>query len=65
VPNSSYVTIKIYDIAGRELIKLINQKMNKGIYTVEFNGNNFASGIYFCQMVSGNFVKVQKLALVK
>jgi hypothetical protein len=65
VPNTSFVTIKIYDITGREIRKLVNQNITKGIYIVEFNGSDLASGIYFCQMRAGNFVKVQKLALVK
>lgn len=65
VPNLCFVTIKIYDITGREITKLVNQNQTKGIYTVQFDGSGFASGIYFCQMVAGKFVKVLKLALVK
>jgi hypothetical protein len=65
VQGSSFVTIRIYDILGREIKLLVNQKLDKGIYFAEFDGSNFASGIYFCKMVAGNFVKVQRLALIK
>lgn len=65
IPNSSIVTIKIYDLLGREVKQLLNQRMNKGTWTVEFDANNLASGIYFCKMVAGDFLKVRKLALIK
>ena len=46
IPNSGFVTLKVFDITGREAALLINQKLNQGLYQKEFNAGNFASGVY-------------------
>ena len=55
----------VYDILGREVTKLVNEKLKPGTYEVEFDGSNYASGVYFYKMVTDGFVDVKKMLLVK
>ena len=65
IPKSGLVTIKIYDVLGREVKTIVNEFKKAGIYKVEFNGFNLASGIYIYTMRAGNFVESKKLILLK
>jgi photosystem II stability/assembly factor-like uncharacterized protein len=65
LPKDGFVTLKIYDITGREIAKLVNEQKPAGNYTVLFNGSNFASGVYFYRIQSGDFVQVKKMVLIK
>ena len=65
IPQDGLVTIKIYDLLGRELIKLVNENLKAGYYSATFNGQNFASGIYFYRIQSNNFVQTKKMVLIK
>ncbi len=65
LPKAGDVELKIYDVLGREVATLVNEVKQAGIYTVEFNASNFASGIYFYTMKSGDFNAVKKMVLVK
>jgi hypothetical protein len=55
----------IYDITGREIVRLADGMMNPGSYEFTFNGNNLASGVYFVRLISGNYEQAQKLLLLK
>jgi len=57
--------LKIYDITGREIQTLVNEKLNPGTYEVTFDGSNFASGVYFYQLRSGDFINTKKFILLK
>ena len=59
------VNIAIYDIRGRMVAELVNQKHDQGQYKVTWDADMNASGVYFVQMVAGNTMKTQKLMLVK
>jgi len=59
------VKITIFDINGRKLEKLVDQMLNTGSYKVDFNGDNYASGIYYYQIESGSFVQTKKMILIK
>ncbi|MCX7833373.1 MAG: alpha/beta fold hydrolase [Ignavibacteria bacterium] len=59
------VTIKIYDMTGREVQQLLNQNMTSGTYEVVWNASNFASGVYFYQLVAGNYKEIRKMMLIK
>jgi hypothetical protein len=59
------VSLNIYDITGREIQTLVNEKLNPGTYEVMFDGSNLSSGIYFYQLRSGEFVETKKLILLK
>lgn len=70
VPQTSRVTLKIYDALGRELETLVDAKQAPGTYSVSFDGSRFPSGVYFCAMsgVSADgqrFISVDKMVLVK
>jgi ligand-binding sensor domain-containing protein len=65
VPKSGLVTIKVYDILGREIATLVNGEKPTGNYNVEFNASRLSSGIYFYRMQAGNFVETKKLLLLK
>jgi len=63
--KTSDVKLIIYDITGREIQTLIKEKLNPGTYEVTFDGSNFASGVYFYQLRSGDYVETKKLVLLK
>jgi hypothetical protein len=60
-----WTELKIYDITGREIQTLVNEKLNPGTYEVTFDGSNYASGVYFYQLKTGDFVQTKKLVLLK
>jgi hypothetical protein len=65
----SFVSIKIYNVLGKEVSSLVNEDMNEGTYSLIFNGSNLSSGMYFCKMTiennSGITAKTMKIILVK
>lgn len=65
LPKSGYVSIKVYDIMGRELLTLISQEQKAGEYSIRFNGNNLSTGIYFYRMETNGFSQTKKFVLVK
>jgi hypothetical protein len=65
LPKAELVTIKIYDIIGKEISTLINRTQNAGYYEVNFNAGKLSSGIYFYKMVAGDFVSIKKLVVLK
>lgn len=72
LPENMFVTLKVYDIAGREVASLINEALSSGKQTVQFNAAGLSSGIYFYKIVatnpnsySGNFSKTMKMMLLK
>ena len=50
---------------GNEVAELVNEKQNAGGYSVEFDGSNFASGIYFYKLETGSFVETRRMMLIK
>ncbi len=58
-------TLKIYNSLGAEAATLVNELKSPGTYEVEWNAAGFASGIYFCEIKSGNFRSVRKIILMK
>lgn len=65
VTKTGNVTIKVFDITGREVATLVNEKLNAGTYTVDFNASNLTSGTYFYKMTADNFSQTKKMVLVK
>ncbi len=61
----SRVSLKIYDLLGREVAMLVNGEMPAGMHEVPFDASRFASGIYFYRLKAGNFVATKKLILLK
>jgi hypothetical protein len=65
LPMISYVTLKVYDILGREVKTLINGIQQAGTHSVIFNAAGLSSGVYFYRLNSANFVQTKKLIVIK
>ncbi len=65
VLESNYVTLKIYDVLGKEIAILINEYKQNGSYLVEFNSADLPSGIYYVKMQTGNFIDLKKMLILK
>jgi len=62
---SSFVTLKVYDLLGREVATIVNENRPAGYYTVEFDATNLASGLYFYTLKAGDFTDTKKMLVVK
>lgn len=65
IPVSGVVTLKVFDLLGREVARLMNEEQQAGVYSVQFEGKNLSSGLYFYQLQSGSFISVKKMMLLK
>ena len=65
IPELSFVTLKVYDVLGREVAILVNEKKSVGSYEVEFNATSLPSGVYFYRLQAGSFVETKKMVLMK
>jgi hypothetical protein len=65
VPTQGLVTLKVYDLAGKEVANLVNEVKPAGSYNIEFNGVKLSSGIYLYRLTSGNTVITNKMTLIK
>jgi photosystem II stability/assembly factor-like uncharacterized protein len=65
--NTSYLVLKVFDLNGKEVTTLINQKQNSGSYSINFDANkyNLSSGIYFYTLQTDNFKEAKKMILIK
>jgi len=59
------VTLKVYDVLGKEVATLVNEEKSSGNYEVEFNASNLSSGVYFYKLISGNFSQTKKMLLLR
>ncbi|MFA3784084.1 T9SS type A sorting domain-containing protein [Melioribacteraceae bacterium 4301-Me] len=65
LPEYSYVVIKVFDILGREVKKIVSDYFIAGKHSVEFNAGNLSSGIYFYQLITDKTTKTMKMLLQK
>ncbi len=65
IPSNGFVSLKVYDISGKEVMTLVNKNMTVGSYAVDFNGALLSSGVYFYRLEAGSFVETKKMMLVK
>jgi hypothetical protein len=63
--KAGYVTLKVYDVLGKEVRTLVNEYKTAGAYDVMFTMNNLPSGIYFYKLTSGNQSEIKKMLLLK
>jgi hypothetical protein len=59
------VTLKVFDIMGKEVATLVNEQQTAGYYTVNFNASVLSSGVYFYRIQSENLMQVKKMTLIK
>jgi hypothetical protein len=65
LPRASQVTLSVFDMLGREVSVLVNDRRDAGVHEVEFNGATLPSGVYFYRLQAGDFVHLKKLVLLK
>ena len=62
IPKNGMVTLKVYDVLGKEITTLVNEVKNPGKYIVEFNASNLSSGTYFYRIQAGDFVSIKTVS---
>lgn len=65
IPQTSFTTLKVYSVTGKEVATLINEEKTPGVYEVSFDGKGLSSGIYFYKLQSGSFSDIKKMILLK
>ncbi len=65
ISTQVYVTLKIYDMLGREIATLVDGVNSPGIHTVSWNASHMSSGVFLCRLRAGNFIDVKKMILLK
>ncbi len=65
LPENSYVNLKIYDVLGREVAKLVEEYQEAGYKSVEFDALNLTSGVYFYKLYAGNYTSIKKMLLLR
>ena len=65
IPKSSLVTLKVYDISGKEIVSLVNESLQAGEHTIQWDSQGSPSGIYMYKITAGNFTETKKMILLK
>jgi lysophospholipase L1-like esterase len=65
IPHAGIVSLKVYDLIGREVGNLVNERQEPGTYSVNFHTSKLSSGMYIYQLTSGKFTQTKKMMLVK
>jgi Secretion system C-terminal sorting domain len=65
LPKSNHVKLIIYDVLGREITVLVNQKQKAGSYEVDWDATNYPSGVYFYKLVTESYSETKKMVLLK
>jgi len=65
ITSAQYISLKVYNILGKEITTLINERQNAGNYEVTFDGSDLSSGIYFYKLEAESFVETKRMMLLK
>jgi hypothetical protein len=65
IPQRSFVSLKVYDVLGNIVTALVEMEKSTGEYEIEFDGSELTSGIYFYQLIAGNYLETKKMLLLK
>ena len=65
IPKNGFVTLKIYDVLGKEVAALVNTELNAGVYNYDFNASALASGMYFYRLETNGFTDTKRMMLIK
>lgn len=65
IPKDEFVKITVYDLSGKAVSELVNERLKAGVYETDFNGASLASGTYFYKIETSNFVETRKMVLIK
>ncbi len=65
IAKAGLVTLSVYDVTGKKVADLVNENLNTGKHTVDFNASNIASGVYFYKIETPDFTSIKKMMLIK
>jgi hypothetical protein len=65
LPKQGFTTLKVFDILGREVSRLVNEVKTPGSYIVDFDGTNLSSGVYFYKLEVNGFSDIKRMVLIK
>ncbi len=65
IPETRTVTLKVYDLLGREIARLVDERLTPGSYTISWDANNVTSGIYFYRLTAGDYSEVKKMLYLR
>lgn len=65
IADFGFVSLKVYDVLGKEVATLVNEERSPGVYEIEFDASGFASGVYYYRLEAGNFSNTNKMMLIK
>ena len=65
IPQTEFVTVKVYNIVGNEITTLINDELSTAYHSIQWDGSSQPSGVYFVKIESGSFVQTKKMVLLK
>jgi hypothetical protein len=65
LPRESKTTLKVFNALGQEIATLVDEQKQPGRYEVQWNAENFPSGVYFCRLQAGSFAQAKTLVVIK
>jgi hypothetical protein len=65
LPSKSFVSLKVFDVIGREVAIIVSEELSAGNYSRQWNATNLSSGIYFYRLQSGSYIETKKLVLLR
>ena len=65
ITHTQFVTLKVYDVLGNEILTLVDEEKSPGIYEIDFNASKLSSGVYFYSLQAGTFTETKKLILIR
>lgn len=65
ISDPGFVTLKVYDLLGKEAATIVNETLKPGNYRIKFNGSSLRSGVYFMKLTTGSYSETKKMLLIK
>jgi hypothetical protein len=65
VPTACHVSVMLYDVNGREVYRIADERVDAGLHRVSFDGSGLSSGVYFCRMQADDFVACKKVVVLR
>ena len=65
IPENTFVSLRIFDITGREVTTLVNSYQQSGLHSVTYNASNISSGLYLYTLNTGNYSETKRMVLIK
>ena len=65
ISKLGFVSLKVYDVLGKEIAVLVDEKLSPGSYSLVFDGSKFTSGVYFYRLTSENFTETKRMLMIK